>query len=225
MTAQASQRLTSKRSPEPSASPNRSRPGAIVCTRRPNHHPNRCPSHCPNPNSDPRPQHWHSRPLRRQDPSPGQPRPPQAPDDANHLGAKPILRRPHASPHANPRRATHLQRPRRDESRHSEPGPCRCVGGDQRRAQSCDDQCNQCFPQHDDLPSLKRRRQNRRRSRWFPDGIIAGWGIRVIPELCFGDCSRQSIPRHIPLQILQPRCGARIGRRPPIAARRQRAAG
>jgi len=106
-----------------------------------------------------------------------------------------------------------------------EPGPCRCVGGDQRRAQSCDDQCNQCFPQHDDLPSLKRRRQNRRRSRWFPDGIIAGWGIRVIPELCFGDCSRQSIPRHIPLQIFQPCRGARIRRRPPIAARRQRAAG
>jgi hypothetical protein len=54
--------LTSKRSLEPSANPNQSRPGASACTRHrpshrsnwpsycPNYGPNYCPNHCSNPN-------------------------------------------------------------------------------------------------------------------------------------------------------------------------------
>jgi hypothetical protein len=42
-----------------------------------------------------------------------------------------------------------------------EPGTRRDVGGNERQAQSCDGQSSQCFPQHENLPSLRRHRQNR----------------------------------------------------------------
>ena len=71
-----------------------------------------------------------------------------------------------------------------------EGGPCRGVGGNKGDAQGCDHHCNERFLQHEDLPSLKRRRQNPSGARWFLDWIIPARAFGVIPDPCLGASPR-----------------------------------
>lgn len=64
----------------------------------------------------------------------------------------------------------------------AEPGSRGGVGRNQSRRQSCDDQCTYCFPQHEDLPSLKGRLRETCQARFgFGAGSSPRWHSGLLP--------------------------------------------
>jgi hypothetical protein len=62
----------------------------------------------------------------------------------------------------------------------AEPRPRRGVGRNQRRTQSYDDQCNHCFPEHEDL-AIELKKTLTAGYLWFLPRIIIASAIQVIP--------------------------------------------